>query len=606
MRITDFGLRRLAGDVRATCASGTPAYMAPEQLAGTDVSERSDIYALGLVLYEIFTGRRAFDASTLAELLRQHDEGVRRRPRRPAATLDPAVEQVILRCLERDPAMRPAIAIAVSAALPGGDPLAAALAAGETPSPAMVAAAGRVEPVPVAIGLSLLAFVAVCLAGFIGLRSVVSFHRFVPLPLSSAVLEDRARQVLDRFGYRDSPADSVGEMFVGDDYLGWARKQPPAGRWSALSTGRVAAIGFWYRTSPRLLVPRADDRRPSLIDPPFRVVGMTETLVDSRGALVEFHAVPPQRTPAQPTPNPAASSSAAPVDWQMVFDAVGWPRDRFTPATPEWTPLVDTDTRAAWTGTLPELGATPLRLEAGTFRGRLVFVQTVGPWTGASREAPPKTKTFAQRMPDVFLALLILSLIVGSVLLARRNMVLGRGDQQGGWRVAAALAVLVVLRWAFWAHHVPDYPIEQDAILDAIGRGLLPAGIVWLAYLGIEPWIRRHWPASLISWSRMLTGAIRDPLVGRDVLIGLAFGVGDGADLPRSPAAAGVDRRRAGAGLQRRVGADDAALRLRLADRRRLERAVQRAAADGAVPSCCGGCCAGRGWRRCASWRCWR
>src|SRR3954452_17352480 len=76
VRITDFGLAGLAGtftDVR----SGTPAYMAPEQLAGTDVSERSDIFALGLVLYEIYTGKRAFDATTIAELLRQHDDGVR-------------------------------------------------------------------------------------------------------------------------------------------------------------------------------------------------------------------------------------------------------------------------------------------------------------------------------------------------------------------------------------------------------------------------------------------------------------------------------------------------------------------------------------------------
>ena len=345
--------------------------------------------------------------------------------------------------------MRPASAIAVSAALPGGDPLAAALAAGETPSPAMVAAAGRVEPVPLAIGLSLLAFVVVCLGGFIALRSAVSFHRYVPLPLSSAVLEDRARQVLDRFGYRDVPADSVGEVYADDDYLRWARKQPPAGRWAQLSSGRVPVIGFWYRTSPRLLIPQSENRHPSLTDPPLRLVGMTETLVDSSGALVEFHAVPPQRTPGQPASASRPRASRRPRSTgRSSSTPCGWPRDRFTPATPEWTPLVDTDTRAAWTGTLPELGATPLRLEAGSFGGRLVFVQTVGPWTKASREAPPESKSFAQRIPDVFLALLILSLIVGSVLLARRNVVLGRGDQQGGWRVAAALAALVVARWA--------------------------------------------------------------------------------------------------------------------------------------------------------------
>ena len=64
--------------------------------------------------------------------------------------LDPAIERVIVRCLEPEPARRPPSAMAVSAALPGGDPLAAALAAGETPSPEMVAAAGRTDAVPLA------------------------------------------------------------------------------------------------------------------------------------------------------------------------------------------------------------------------------------------------------------------------------------------------------------------------------------------------------------------------------------------------------------------------------------------------------------------------
>jgi serine/threonine-protein kinase len=523
VRITDFGLAGLAGtftDVR----SGTPAYMAPEQLAGTDVSERSDIFSLGLVLYEIYTGKRAFDATTIAELLRQHDDGVRLSSARTGPSLDPAVEQVIVRCLAPDPAMRPASAIAVSAALPGGDPLAAALAAGETPSPAMVAAAGRVEPVPLAVGLSLLAFVVVCLVGFIGVRSATSFYRFMPVPLSAEVLEDRARQVVERFGYRDTPADTVGQVYVEGDYLDWAKQQPAAGRWAHLETGRIPAVGYWYRTSPVPLIPRSEERHPSLIDPPFRIVGMTTTMVGADGHLLEFHAVPPQRTPAAAA---AATGAAVPsIDWQVVFDAVGWPRERFVPTIPEWTPLVATDTRAAWTGTLPALGATPLRLEAGAFAGRIVFVQTVGPWTKPGREDASGSKSFLERVPGIFLALLIFALLLGSTLLARRNMVLGRGDRQGGWRVAVALGALNVARWAFSAHHVPDYPLEQDAFLDAIGRALLPSAIVWLAYLGIEPWIRRHWPASLISWSRLLGGSFRDPLVGRDVLIGLAFGVG--------------------------------------------------------------------------------
>jgi serine/threonine-protein kinase len=96
--------------------------MAPEQLAGLEVTARSDLFALGMVLYELFTGKTAFvgaDRDTPPSKPSSHITG-----------LDPAVEHVILRCLECDPMNRPSSAREVAAALPGGDPLAAALAAG--------------------------------------------------------------------------------------------------------------------------------------------------------------------------------------------------------------------------------------------------------------------------------------------------------------------------------------------------------------------------------------------------------------------------------------------------------------------------------------------
>src|SRR5687767_55321 len=110
-------------------AAGTPAYMAPEQLDGRPPTIRSDIYSLGLVLYELFTGKRAYDAPTLGELIKlRRSDTTPTTPTTIIKDLDPMIERVIDRCLQKDPAERPSSALQVAAALPGGDPIAAALA----------------------------------------------------------------------------------------------------------------------------------------------------------------------------------------------------------------------------------------------------------------------------------------------------------------------------------------------------------------------------------------------------------------------------------------------------------------------------------------------
>ena len=142
VRLTDFGLagfaESLAGDVR----SGSPSYSSPEPLLGREVSVRSDVYALGLLIYELVTGRRAFEGKGFAELARRHRD---ERPLEPSALapgLESAVERTILACLEKEQRRRPPSALAVAAMLEGRDPLEAAIAAGETPSPELVAASG--------------------------------------------------------------------------------------------------------------------------------------------------------------------------------------------------------------------------------------------------------------------------------------------------------------------------------------------------------------------------------------------------------------------------------------------------------------------------------
>jgi serine/threonine protein kinase len=144
VRITDFGLAAVSLEPGSDDAhAGTPAYMSPEQLSGGEITPQSDLYSVGLVLYEIFTGKRPFDAKTFDEMLQRREKSAPTLPSLYVKEIDPLVERVIMRCLEREPAKRPVSALQVAAALPGGGPLAAALAAGETPSPEMVAAAGE-------------------------------------------------------------------------------------------------------------------------------------------------------------------------------------------------------------------------------------------------------------------------------------------------------------------------------------------------------------------------------------------------------------------------------------------------------------------------------
>jgi serine/threonine protein kinase len=117
-RIMDFGLASLSDGVAENSIShGTPAYMAPEQLAGESVSSKSDLYALGLVLYQMFTGRPAFPGGASLDLVWRRLDSTPEPPSRVVDDIDPMVESAILRCLEPDPHDRPTSSLEVAAAL---------------------------------------------------------------------------------------------------------------------------------------------------------------------------------------------------------------------------------------------------------------------------------------------------------------------------------------------------------------------------------------------------------------------------------------------------------------------------------------------------------
>ena len=212
VRITDFGIATAAADTVEEFV-GTPQYMAPEQFSGAPASIRSDIYALGLILFEVFTGRPAQESRTLEDLKKFHQTGTHTTPSSLVRDLDPGVERVILRCLDRDPDRRPASALVVAAALPGGDPLAAALAAGETPSPEVLAAAGESEALGVVPGLALVAFVIAGLLAFAAASQRTSLMGRTPLDDPPAVLVNRAEEIITSLGYTD-PAGDVASGFL--------------------------------------------------------------------------------------------------------------------------------------------------------------------------------------------------------------------------------------------------------------------------------------------------------------------------------------------------------------------------------------------------------
>jgi serine/threonine protein kinase len=108
VKIMDFGVARLAqaGGKATDTIVGTPAYMAPEQAASKPVDGRTDIYALGLVLYEMVTGRPTFDAETPAAVVLKQIRETPKRPGKLVPSLPARIESAIMKCLEKNPADR--------------------------------------------------------------------------------------------------------------------------------------------------------------------------------------------------------------------------------------------------------------------------------------------------------------------------------------------------------------------------------------------------------------------------------------------------------------------------------------------------------------------
>ncbi|HVT44500.1 MAG TPA: serine/threonine-protein kinase [Thermoanaerobaculia bacterium] len=493
-RVTDFGLA--VAEERVSDRSGTPAYMAPEQLEGAPASVASDVYALGLVLYEIFTGRRAFESTSMHDLLMRQQAVDLPRPSSVTRDVPAAVESLILRCLEPDPQARPRSVGEILRELPGGDPLAAAIAAGETPTPGMVAAAAKTGDLPAHIAWVMF---SIAVAGLIA-TAVISprtlLNRVADMKAPD-VLRERARDVLFRAGLTERPADS--DLFVALEPF----------------TGRLTAV---YRQARWPMRPRNPDGRLLAFDPPLDQ-GMANVHLDGDGRLRRFIIAPPVIDKSGAAPAPA---------WEPFISAAGYDPRSLSPTNPEWaaavvvpgrsaSSFVDSDSKAAW------LTKDGNRIEAASYRGRPVFFSVITPEVARVAAAPAGgPQVLPERLAFGMFVFFMIAIPIAGLLLARVNLRRGQGDRTGAFRTAMFFLFVALAGLVFRAHHPMRFVDEWMIISWHAAQAAFWALMTATMYIAIEPYVRKRWPSMLISWTRLLSGRSTDPMVGRDVLLGAA------------------------------------------------------------------------------------
>jgi serine/threonine-protein kinase len=337
---------------------------------------------------------------------------------------------------------------------------------------------------------------------------------------SSEVLAQKARDLIRQIGYTDSFRDDAYGFGWDEEQIDHIRTNDvPEPRWDMVLAQSPAPLIFWYRRSPFALTAlqfHQDLLTPGIVDPedpPPILSGMAQAIMDHDGRLRFFEAIPPQRQ------DPAVPTSV--LDWAPLLSAAGLDATKLQPAEPEWNWLSGPDVRMAWTGSWPESGR-PLRVEAAAYRGRPVGFLLIAPWT-TPRRAPAATPG-RETVFVVVLFVLTVLMLAGAGVLARKNLREGRGDRRGAFRLACWMTLLLMALWVCQVHLVASVGLFA-MFLVAIVTSVFYGVFAWTMYLALEPFVRRLWPQTLVSWTTLLNNGARDPVVGRDVLFGAAIGL---------------------------------------------------------------------------------
>ena len=510
VRITDFGLAGLAEELNTTKERvGTPAYMAPEQLEDGTVSVHSDIYTLGLVLYELFTGHRLHDTNDVSELKSLHSSASITKPSSSTHPLDPAIERAIEHCLEHDPQQRPQSVYVVLGALPGADPLAAALAAGETPSPELVANARDAGGLRPTVAISLLA----AMLAFLAITYYVHAGKTVMPERSPATLSVVAEQLMEELGYTDLPVNTVSGFDVNTQLSESLRTSPHTYKELALLDW-PPRFRYWRRWTKGDFIP-AHFHAPEY----FAINGLTTMsngtatiALDSTGRLlgllVESSSIDDESRPA------------IDVDWSIVFRLANLAESDAVKIPLIKTPPVYCDEVVSWR--IEGSGETddPITIQMGANGSRPNYFEILG----LDEAMVPKNIDGITTMTFPWYVVFTIQLIM--YILAWRNLRASRGDRRNAFRCALIIGGLYALME--FLSTTPDQIIYWT--WEGFGRGaghvLIHFVRMWVVYMAIEPYVRRVWPRMLVGLVRLLSGRLHDPAIGREVLIGVVTGCG--------------------------------------------------------------------------------
>jgi hypothetical protein len=281
---------------------------------------------------------------------------------------------------------------------------------------------------------------------------------------------------------------------------------------------RPSPLRFWYRQSRERLVPVRGSvfglygDRVTRGDPPPIQPDMAEIRTDMSGRLVSFRRIPPA--------SGWGAAPGEPFDWSVPFREAGLDIALFEAVEPTRAPPVGSDARRAWKGVYPESPEVELRVAAASLDGRPVYFELLDPWALDEEGSGRPGRTTRDYMPAGVIVVFI-TVLSGCAWIARRNLRLGRGDRRGALRLWGWLFAANMVFWVFAASHVGDVEADGPMLLGALSWALARAGFTAMLYIALEPYIRRNWPDRIISWSRLLAGRFRDPLVGRDTMFGL-------------------------------------------------------------------------------------